>query len=229
MNEPQDSLSLPTAKTSDFAKRLQIRRKQLNISKQKLATAIGVSLTTIQLYESTQLPKAKYAIKLASVLNCSLDWLLVGNEYTEIQKHDFSDSRLITIPFAKASLSAERHEFEIDVNIKSSYAFKGDFLQVLGNPDNMVLLKVVGDSMHPQIINNDTVLIDTSMCKPSPDGIFAVEIEGMIYLKIINAIPGKLILSSVNSNYLPIEINMEELEKGIVRIVGKLIWLCREL
>lgn len=226
MHSTQDIQPKPAI--SSFAKRLQIRRKQLNLSKQMLATAIGVSLTTIQLYESHQLPKAQFAVKLASTLNCSLDWLLVGSEYTDKQNIAVNDTKFMAVPTTKKYFPSESHTLEIDLSIKNAYRFRLDFLQGLGNPATMLLLKVAGDSMYPKIVNNDTVLIDTDMNKPRPGGIFAVEIEGMIYLKITNAIPGKLILSSLNSNYSPIEINTEQ-DKIADIIIGEVLWVGREL
>lgn len=67
-----------TWKSSGFADRLRSRRENLGITQENLALRIGVSKTTIQNYESGQLPKGEYAIALADVLSCTLDWLLGG-------------------------------------------------------------------------------------------------------------------------------------------------------
>lgn len=69
----------------------------------------------------------------------------------------------------------------------------------------MVLLRVSGDSMQPRIMHNDVVLIDQSQNVPVPGRIYAVGVEDMVYLKIVNAVPGRLILSSSNALYAPIE------------------------
>ena len=61
-----------------FAGRLRRRREEQGLRKQELAARIGVSLTTIQQYENGQLPKGEFAVRLAAVLRCSLDWLLAG-------------------------------------------------------------------------------------------------------------------------------------------------------
>ena len=62
-----------------------------------------------------------------------------------------------------------------------------------------------------------------------PGRMYAVGVEDMVYLKNVRAVPGKIILSSSNRDYPPLEIDTRgDLESGI-RIVGRAIWSCREL
>ena len=93
----------------------------------------------------------------------------------------------------------------------------------------MVLLRVSGDSMQPRILHNDVVLIDQSQSDPVPGRIYAVGVEDMVYLKIVNAMPGKLILTSVNPGYAPIEADTCEQLADLVRIIGRAVWVGREL
>ena len=98
-----------------------------------------------------------------------------------------------------------------------------------GNPAQMVLLRVSGDSMQPRIVNNDVVLIDQSQREPVPGRIYAVGVEDMVYLKVLDAMPGKLILTSINPDYAPIEADTSEQLAGMVRIIGRAVWVGREL
>ena len=63
-----------------FAQRLKLARKQRNLEQKELGDAVGVSRTTIQNYEGGQFPKGEYLIALARVLDCSIDWLMTGEE-----------------------------------------------------------------------------------------------------------------------------------------------------
>ena len=49
----------------------------MGYSQQKISNLTGIGLKTIQNYESGSYPKGDYAIALAEVLECSLDWLLM--------------------------------------------------------------------------------------------------------------------------------------------------------
>jgi phage repressor protein C with HTH and peptisase S24 domain len=51
----------------------------------------------------------------------------------------------------------------------------------------------------------------------------------LVYLKVVDAVPGKLILKSYNEAYAPLEIDTRgDLADG-VRIIGRVVWIRREL
>ncbi|HJA78902.1 helix-turn-helix transcriptional regulator [uncultured Desulfovibrio sp.] len=216
-----------------FAGRVRQRRQALGLSKSEVAGGVGVSLTTIQQYENGQLPKGEYAVRLAQVLDCSLDWLLAGQGEPESAMRRGAatgeDAGLVMIPLVEARLSAGTGSLETGGEILRHYAFRHDFLRRKGNPAQMVLLRVSGDSMQPDIRHNDVVLIDQAQREPRPGRIYAVSVEDMIYLKIVNAMPGKLILSSVNPAYAPIEADTRDQLGDLVHIIGRAVWVGREL
>lgn len=221
--------SRPSGLQAEFAERLRHRRLHLGLSKQKLASQVGVSLTTIQQYETRQLPKGEYAVRLAEVLRCTLDWLLAGKGDADGEVLDTAEARLVMVPMVEARLSAGTGSFETSGEVLRHYAFRWDFLHRKGNPAHMALLRVSGDSMQPRILHNDVVLIDQAQRDPAPGRIYAVGVEDMVYLKIVNAVPGKLILSSVNPAYAPIEAETGEQLADLVRIIGRAVWVGREL
>lgn len=216
-----------------FAGRLRQRRRELGLHKQEVAVGVGVSLTTMQQYENGQLPKGEYAVRLAQVLRCSLDWLLIGRGLPEGGMNGGGEegeaADLVMVPLVEARLSAGTGSLETGEEVLRHYAFRHDFLRRKGNPARMVLLRVSGDSMQPDIRHNDVVLIDQGQCDPKPGRIYAVSVEDMIYLKIVNAMPGKLILSSVNPAYAPIEADTRDQLGDLVHIIGRAVWVGREL
>ncbi len=139
------------------------------------------------------------------------------------------EARLMMVPMAEARLSAGTGSFEAGGEVLRHYAFRWDFLRRKGNPAQMVLLRVSGDSMQPRIVNNDVVLIDQSQREPVPGRIYAVGVEDMVYLKVLDAMPGKLILTSINPDFAPIEADTSEQLGGLVRIIGRAVWVGREL
>lgn len=221
--------SHPSSLQKEFAQRLRRRRFQLGLSKQELAAQVGVSLTTIQQYENRQLPKGEYAVRLADALRCTLDWLLAGKGDADGDVLDTPEARLVMVPMVEARLSAGTGSFETSGEVLRHYAFRWDFLHRKGNPARMALLRVSGDSMQPRILHNDVVLIDQAQREPVPGRIYAVGVEDMVYLKIVNAVPGKLILTSVNPAYAPIEAETGEQLADLVRIIGRAVWVGREL
>ncbi len=75
-----DSLS------KNFGLRVKFQRNEVELGQIQLAKKVGVSKTTIQNYESGIIPKGKYLAKLSRVLECSIDWLLIGEESPYIKE-----------------------------------------------------------------------------------------------------------------------------------------------
>ena len=139
------------------------------------------------------------------------------------------DCETVILPIVEARLSAIKESRETSSNSERSYSFRSDFLRRKGSVTSMVLVRVAGDSMEPDIKNNDVVLIDTSTTAPRPGNLFAIAIEDLIYIKKLDAKPGKLILASANSDYAPLEIDARSDLLNGIQIIGKVVWLARDL
>ncbi|MDR2820245.1 MAG: helix-turn-helix domain-containing protein [Desulfovibrio sp.] len=211
-----------------FGERLRRRRRELDLKKQELADRVGVSLTTIQQYENGHMPRGEHAVRLSGALACTLDWLLAGREGRAPQADD-ADADFMMVPMVEARLSAGTGSFETGGEVLRHYAFRREFLRRKGAPAQMALMRVSGDSMSPRIEHNDVVLIDASQRDPVPGRIYAVGVEDMVYLKIVNAVPGKLRLTSFNKDYAPIEAQTGGQLAQLVRILGRTVWVGREL
>ncbi|WP_300158780.1 S24 family peptidase, partial [Solidesulfovibrio sp.] len=127
-----------------------------------------------------------------------------------------------------ARLAAGTGSLETEGQIVGYYAFKTDFLLRKGRAKKMVLMDVAGDSMEPVLMDSDTVLIDESQDQIISGGLFAVGIEHEVFVKYLDRIPGKLILRSKNPTYSPIEVDMNGDLASSVRIIGRVVWSCRE-
>lgn len=236
-----------------FGKRLSEKRKNLGITQKDLSAASSVSVTSIQNYENGQIPGGDILLRIASALNCSMEWLLTGegetqrgtaysapqepaaapqkqtNIYNGKDTLTCFDCELMMVPLVEAKLSAGNGSFETSGDSDRRYAFRMDFLRRKGNASAMILMRVAGDSMEPKIEHNDVVLIDTSKTDLRLGCMYAVAVQDLVYLKMVNAEPGKLILSSANPAYAPLEIDARGDLKNGIRIIGKAVWVGREL
>ncbi len=136
---------------------------------------------------------------------------------------------LFLVPLVEAHLSAGGGSFEVSDQIERHYAFHYDFLRRKGNPEKMVLMRVTGDSMSPDIKDGDLVLIDQDQRQLRAGKVYAVGVEDMVYLKTVNAQPKQIILSSNNPLYSPIVLETGEHFENLVRIIGRAIWIGREI
>ena len=88
-------------------------------------------------------------------------------------------------------------------------------------------MNVFGNSMTPEIKDGDAVLIDQSQTDIIAGAIFAVGVDETIMVKRVEKHPGKLVLLSDNREYAPIFLTPAEIDS--IRIIGKVLWICREL
>lgn len=202
------------------------------ISQDVFAVTIGVSRGSLSAYERDESqPAAEVLKEICTKYKVSADWLLFGEgglENTPLEA-PIGDVDLKLIPLVEARISAGQGSLEVNGTSERSYAFRMDFLLRKGNPDAMVLMRVAGDSMQPEIMDNDIVLIDQSKKDIIPGKIFAVGFEEAIYLKRIDMIPGKVILKSVNEEcYPPISLDIQGDIAEQFRVIGKVIWSGRE-
>ena len=217
-------------------------------SQESFANSIGVSKGSLGGYERDEnSPSADAVLKICSKANISAEWLLQGSGpmtrgeapvngkaypvHTEagVDIIEAEKTSIVLIPMVEAVLSAGNGSLETAASSERKYSFREDFLRRKGDHKQMVLMRVAGDSMEPEIKDGDVVLIDQSQKRLRPNDIFAVAFEEMIYVKRVNAMPGKIILSSDNSElYPPFEVDTAgDLEESL-RIIGRVIWLCRE-
>lgn len=169
---------------------------------------------------------------IAEQYNISADWLFFGRgekspQGTATLTHA-GDTELVMVPMVEARLSAGSGSLQVDGDVERSYAFRADFLRRKGNPKQMVMMRVEGDSMQPEIMHNDVVLLDKSKQDIRQGRIFAVGFDDAIYLKRIDQLPGKIILKSANSDYPPVELDVRGQNEDAFRVIGQVIWCGRE-
>lgn len=202
-----------------------------------LADALGIRPSSVAGARRRGLIPGDWIEKVALDYKVNADWLLFGNgtmhggasaQPAAQAESTASLDDLVMIPMVEAVLSAGSGSLETSAQISREYAFRRDFIRRKGNPAHMVLMRVAGDSMQPEIMDKDVVLLDQSRTRPLPGPIFAVSIEDAIYLKRVDMLPGQLVLKSVNPAYAPIHIEMGEQTDEQVKVIGQVLWVGRE-
>ncbi|WP_245590718.1 S24 family peptidase [Nitratidesulfovibrio termitidis] len=135
---------------------------------------------------------------------------------------------MMLVTKVKARLSAGGGSLEVNGESAGHYAFRSDWLCRKGSPAQMVLMNVVGDSMAPDIQDGDMVLIDQGRTEIIPGAIYAVGVDDAVYVKRLEVLPGRLVISSANPAYAPIEIHRESQDMESIRVIGRVLWWCRE-
>lgn len=193
---------------SELAKELQINRSGITHARNK-----------------NKIPD-KWIVKLYRRFGFNPGWIEtgVGNVYLQTQSSQDVDFK--AVPKVEARLSAGNGSFECEENITDYLSFQNKWLSKKGSVNHMVAMEVFGQSMEPVIKEGDTVLIDQSQKNILAGAIYAVGVEDTILVKRLEKHPNRLVLCSDNKDYEPIFLEKDQTDT--VRIIGKVIWSCRE-
>jgi phage repressor protein C with HTH and peptisase S24 domain len=196
-------------------------------SQTELASVLKINRSAItQARKKNSIPD-KWILQLYKTYGLNPDWVETGSGQTFIKKSASDDSIFKNIPKVRARLSAGGGSFEVGSEIEGYYAFRRDWLTIKGNRNKMVLMDIFGNSMEPEMKDGDTILIDESQKDILAGAIYAVGIDDTIMVKRVEKHPNKLVLLSDNKDYSPIYLQGNEISS--VRIIGKVIWISREL
>ncbi len=195
-------------------------------SQSELARELEINRSGITHARNNNKIPDKWVVKLYKKFGLNPQWIEsgIGNAFINIKSDN--DVEFKYIPKVAARLSAGTGSFESEENITDYLSFQTKWLAGKGAANSMVAMEVFGQSMEPVIREGDTVLIDQSQNSIIAGTIYAVGVEETILIKRLEKHPDNLVLSSDNKDYEPIYIKREDTD--MVRIIGKVIWSCRE-
>jgi len=194
-------------------------------SQTELAAILNINRSAISQARKKGSIPAAWILQLYRHYGLNPDWVETGDGPEYCRQPD-SDP-FASVPKVKARLSAGGGSFEVGSEIEGYYAFRRDWLTTKGAPDRMVMMDIFGNSMEPEMKDGDTILIDESQKDVLAGAIYAIGVDDTIMVKRLEKHPNKLVLLSDNTDYAPIFLGKEEI--GSVRVIGKVIWICREL
>jgi phage repressor protein C with HTH and peptisase S24 domain len=215
---------MPSERFDSFIKRL--REATTITSQASLAKTLSISRAAItQAKKSDSIP-IKWITELSRLFNVNPDWLEKGTGSKVLSQNIYHEI-FLQVPKIMARLSAGGGSFETEPEIKEFYSFRKDWLSKKGKARDMVLMDIFGNSMEPELKEGDTVLIDQSQKAILAGDIYAVGLADTIVVKRLEKRPKELVLLSENERYPMMRFRGEEMNS--VRIIGKVIWVCREL
>ncbi|WP_300158681.1 helix-turn-helix transcriptional regulator [Solidesulfovibrio sp.] len=194
-------------------------------SQAELAAWLGVHRSAVtQAKRKDAVPKA-WILAVSRRTRVDADWLEFGRAGG--QGGDEGGGAFVSVPKVRARLSAGGGSFETEGEVEARYPFRREWLRRKGNPAQMVLMDVVGNSMEPEIRHGDLALIDQGQTAVVAHGVYALGVEDTVLVKRVEKRPGSLVLLSDNRDYAPIVLAGDELEA--LRVIGRVLWIGREL
>lgn len=187
-------------------------RKEKGLTLNQLATMIESDVGNLSRLERDQQGYTDATInKIATALGVPVPALFTEDDaqreamlkfnWVPLKIVDREDPSLVHIPKVKLRLSAGISGFEVDPERfdGSTTTVPADWIERKGfNRDNLIAIRVRGESMEPTLYEDDLVVINTADKKPEDGGIFAINYEGEPIVKRLSRDAGRWWLTSDN-------------------------------
>nr|DAQ50574.1 MAG TPA: Repressor protein CI [Caudoviricetes sp.] len=192
-----------------FSEQLKMLRNKKRLSQAKLADELGVSASTVAMWESGERePKNYETLELiADYFNVNMEVLLTGK---------LSPTKIPVLGRVIAGIPIEAVEEIIDYEeIPQSMAKNGEYFA----------LQIKGDSMEPKFSAGDVVIVRKQEDVDNGDIAIVLVNGNEATVKKIRKFDGGINLIPTNSNYDVITYTNAQIEQLPVRIIGKVVEL----
>jgi phage repressor protein C with HTH and peptisase S24 domain len=206
------------------------------------AKRIGINGATFnRIWNENGQLKSEHAGLIVKKTGVSGTWLLTGEgpmyarEAIETDAQEVKDrggeyaaahDDYVLIPVMQGKISAGGGLVP-DNNIEMNCAFQRKWIARTGDPKNMSMIRIRGDSMAPTLLDGDMVLVNHGVNTVSASGgIYAITFGDEIMIKRVEKIfpSGQLEIRSDNPDYKSFVVDPIQ-----VIINGKIIWYARSL
>lgn len=211
-----------------FSNRLNEAIRINNIKPIELSEKTGIDKSKISSYMSGRYKAKQDGIYLlAKALNVSEAWLMgldvpmqrITTNIQPLDKETKSSAIVFIYGTIPAGVPMECIEDIIDTEEIDSDMLKGG-KQYFG-------LKIKGDSMYPEYLDNDTIILEkVDDCESGDDCVVMVNGNDGTFKRVFKNQNG-IILQPLNNNYQPMIYTNEQIEELPVRVIGKVIELRR--
>jgi len=189
-----------------------------------VASALGMSKESLShLKKKNGVPYEQIA-KFCAKRKISINWILFEQLPKSLEEETEKFTRIKH--FTKISASAGGGSFNYDEDFEYLSIDK-KLLDSLyksnnSNPDSIIALNVIGDSMEPTLLDREVILFDKDNLDVSKGGIFIVSTNAGLFVKrVALKIDGSLELISDNKSYNSEIIVQNEL--SCIKLLGKVI------
>lgn len=241
-----------TNKSGEIGERIKAVRTALSENQKDFASKLEVGFSTYQKYEMGMSIPGGEAIKGFVRLGINANWLLTGEgemllpdaqprpapPTVQPEGSRVSDQGAFMPPIPHPGfVFVPRYEVEASMGngtvihseqIVDYLAFREDWVRLeLGlNPNNLILISSVGDSMEPTLKTNDLLLVDRGSSEVRHDAIYCFAYNGELRVKRMQfRMSGVLVVKSDNPRYETEEVSADQL--NLITIIGRVVWYGR--
>lgn len=218
---------------TEYTTRIAQIMREHGITQQALAQRLGVSRQAVALWQKSGRFSSNTLPRVAAALGVSPADLIGddGEPGDARVVRVVSDSPLrpgyVRVPVFDAAGSCGMQNGQVGSDlITGAVDLAERFIRSLAGVTSTKRLQVIsstGDSMAPTIESRALILIDTNQRQLIGDGVFCIRIDGELFIKRIQRIPGGgLTLLSDNPRYPSLALSRDALEQ--TEIIGRVVY-----
>jgi phage repressor protein C with HTH and peptisase S24 domain len=197
----------------------------------QFAQKCHIPLSTMRKYLNGSTPGLDKAVQIARLNGVSLTWLATGEgESTESEKDPESLSeQFVMIPGYSQQVSAGHGSSGRDnPEPVRELAFSRHWLRVKGfDPKALAVVWAKGDSMHPTISDNDSLVVHLNRKVPRDGYIYVFRNGDELYVKRYQHAVDAWRLISDNSLYPPLDIPKQEQHQ--FDVIGQVVHVAKDI
>lgn len=231
--------------TSLIGNRVRDEREKVGRTRNELADTLGVSLSTLQLWENNERePQASMIINIANELGVSPNYLLTGaksepqeaknfvaRSFDVLEKeHIEQDEVEMLASFESVEVSAGFGSFNVGVTEPDGKVpYDSNLLRNLGvKSKHCGVFWANGYSMQPTILDGDQLLVDFSKKEVKNNKVYLVQNGDSVWVKRVKIEwDGVELISDNKEEYRPIRISADEAQN--LQIIGQVVHVGRSL
>lgn len=201
-------------------------------SLRSFARRTNLSETAIRKYstgEST--PNLERLVAIAQAGGVSVQWLATGErlEHKETEPQGKMEDEFVLIPGYNIQVSCGHGAINCEQLEPSRHlAFRRKWLKYKGfNEKDLAIVWAKGDSMHPTISNNDTLVVHIGRKKISDGNIYVLRNDDQLWVKRVQVTPTSWELISDNEHYDKISVPKDE--QHTFEVVGQVVHIAKDI
>jgi phage repressor protein C with HTH and peptisase S24 domain len=196
------------------------KREEKRISQAELGRLLGVSQQHIQRFEKDYPVPVKYASKLAQILDIDIKELLPQ----ELKDVSLANSDIVQIDVLDVHACCGNGVENFTENVIGQQMMTLPALREFTQsaPENIKIIKAIGESMMPTIHTDDIIWVDISVKTPTSDGLYILCVGSDLLIRRIqiNPFDNTAMIRADNTAYAPIPHN----NYRDIKVAGKVIY-----
>jgi len=232
VKESREDPSKPALTQTEVGERCEWKSPQSTVS-QYMTGKVALNLEAlVKLSEALDFEPAQVSPTLAAGIRRASHQVLHTTEAANSPLPDGADEdeldgRYAYVPQYDAKAAAGLGSENPHVEIRSTLAFKREWLKVKGaKADQLIVIYAEGESMWPTINDGDVLLVDRSRIDPADGQVFVLAgTDGAIVKRLVQSSLGQWVLRSDNEDKAEYPDRYHLRSNGNEhRIIGKVIW-----